>query len=198
MSIITENTSEYIIQTVAPIFNKKGYVGTSLSDLTEATGLTKGAIYGNFKNKEALAVKVFKYNTKLILFPLSTAIRQAENTKDKLFAITQYYRTYFDTYRDHGGCPILNVGIDANNTNPTLFKLAKEVSKRIEQDLESIIKNGITHKELKSNIDTKKMAKNIYSMIDGCIFMAFTHDEKSYITDMIELLEHTIYPAMIK
>jgi TetR/AcrR family transcriptional regulator, transcriptional repressor for nem operon len=198
MSIITENTSEYIIQTVAPIFNKKGYVGTSLSDLTEATGLTKGAIYCNFKNKEALAVKVFKYNSKKILFPLSTAIRQAENAKEKLFAITKYYRTYFDENRDNGGCPILNVGIDANNTNPILFKLAKEVSKRIEQDLESLIKNGIIHKVLKSNIDAKKMAKNIYSMIDGAVFMAFTHDDKSYIMDMIELLEHTIYPNMLK
>jgi TetR/AcrR family transcriptional regulator, transcriptional repressor for nem operon len=198
MSIVSENTSEYIIQTVAPIFNKKGYIGTSLSDLTEATGLTKGAIYCNFKNKEALAVKVFKYNSKKILFPLSTAIRQAENAKDKLYAITNYYSTYFEANKDSGGCPILNVGIDTNNSNPILFKLAKEVSKRIEQDLESIIKNGITHKALKSNIDTKKMAKNIFSMIEGAIFMAFTHDDSSYINDMIELLEHDIYPNMLR
>ncbi len=198
MSIISENTSDYIIQTVSSIFNKKGYVGTSLSDLTAATGLTKGAIYGNFKNKEALAVKVFKYNTKKILFPLSTAIRQAETTKAKLYAISDYYRTYFEANRENGGCPIINVGIDANNTNPMLFKLAKDVAKRIEQDLESLIKHGVNNKELRANIDAKKYAKNIYSMIDGAIFMAFTHDDKSYILDMLELLEQTIYRQMLK
>jgi TetR/AcrR family transcriptional regulator, transcriptional repressor for nem operon len=198
MSIISENTSDYIIQTVASIFNKKGYIGTSLSDLTAATGLTKGAIYCNFKNKEALAVKVFKYNTKKILFPLSTAIRQAETTKAKLYAISDYYRTYFEANRANGGCPIINVGIDAKNTNPMLFKLAKEVAKRIELDLESLIKNGVNNKEIKSNIDAKKYAKNIYSMIDGAIFTAFTHDDKSYIIDMLELLEHTIYKQMLK
>jgi len=60
----TLNTSDFILQRVAPIFNKQGYVGTSLSDLTEVTGLTKGAIYFNFKNKEELAVKAFKFNVK--------------------------------------------------------------------------------------------------------------------------------------
>ncbi len=198
MSIITENTSEYIIQTVAPIFNKKGYVATSLSELTTATGLTKGAIYCNFKNKEALAIKVFKYNSKKILFPLSTAIRQAKNTKAKLFAITNYYKNYFDANRENGGCPVLNVGIDANNTNPALFKLAKEVAKRIEQDLEVILRQGLNTKAIHSTIDTKKISKNMYSMIEGAIFMAFTHDDKSYLIDMMDYIEETIYAKLLK
>ena len=39
-----DRTRSYIIEQVAPIFNKKGVHGTSLSDITNATGLTKGAI----------------------------------------------------------------------------------------------------------------------------------------------------------
>ena len=50
------------LEKIAPIFNKNGYVGTSLSDITQATGLTKGAIYGNFKDKEALAIEAFNFN----------------------------------------------------------------------------------------------------------------------------------------
>jgi len=62
-----ELTTQYIIETVAPIFNKNGYAATSMSDLTKATGLTKGAIYGNFKNKEDLAIASFKHNVKVIM-----------------------------------------------------------------------------------------------------------------------------------
>ena len=43
-----KRTRSYIISKVAPIFNKKGYSATSLIDMTSATGLTKGSIYGNF------------------------------------------------------------------------------------------------------------------------------------------------------
>ena len=56
-----EKTAAFIIETVAPIFNKNGYAATSISDITNATGLTKGAIYGNFTNKEDLAIKCFNY-----------------------------------------------------------------------------------------------------------------------------------------
>ena len=45
MTTKAELTSQYIIETVAPIFNKNGYAATSMLDLTNATGLTKGAIY---------------------------------------------------------------------------------------------------------------------------------------------------------
>jgi AcrR family transcriptional regulator len=67
MSTKAERTTAFIIETVAPVFNKHGYVGTSMSDLTDATNLTKGALYGNFENKEALALAAFEYNRSLLL-----------------------------------------------------------------------------------------------------------------------------------
>jgi TetR/AcrR family transcriptional repressor of nem operon len=57
-----DRTRQFIIETTASIFNTKGYAGTSMSDITEATGLTKGAVYGNFGNKEDVALAVFDYN----------------------------------------------------------------------------------------------------------------------------------------
>ncbi len=54
-----ERTRQYIIASTAEIFNKKGYEGTSLTDLTSATKLTKGSIYGNFRNKEEVAAAAF-------------------------------------------------------------------------------------------------------------------------------------------
>ena len=35
-----EKTRQFIVEKTAPIFNMKGDAGTSLSDMTEATGLT--------------------------------------------------------------------------------------------------------------------------------------------------------------
>ena len=57
-----ERTRQYIIEKTAPIFNKKGYAGTSLSDMTGATGLTKGSIYGNFNDKDEVALAAFDHS----------------------------------------------------------------------------------------------------------------------------------------
>ena len=68
----SEKTKAHILEKVRPIFNKNGYFGTSLSDITKATGLTKGAIYGNFKNKEDLALASFNYNINFVLSKIRT------------------------------------------------------------------------------------------------------------------------------
>ena len=80
MSGKAERTTQFIIETVAPIFNKHGYIGTSMSQLTEATGLTKGAIYGNFENKLALALSAFEYNRNLLLSELDRVIQGDEKS----------------------------------------------------------------------------------------------------------------------
>ncbi len=40
-------------------FNETGYHGTSVDDLSQATGLSKGSLYGAFGDKEALFQRVF-------------------------------------------------------------------------------------------------------------------------------------------
>ncbi|MFW6333752.1 MAG: TetR family transcriptional regulator, partial [Desulfosalsimonas sp.] len=40
----SERTRRRIIEKAAPVINKKGAAGTSIADLADATGLTKGGI----------------------------------------------------------------------------------------------------------------------------------------------------------
>ena len=89
-----ERTTAYIIETVAPIFNRHGYVGTSMNDLTEATGLTKGALYGNFENKESLALAAFQYNSTLLLNAIDEKLHIEGTALQKLFSLTDFYRQY--------------------------------------------------------------------------------------------------------
>ena len=56
-----EQTRRNIVEAAAPIFNKRGYEGSSLNDLMQATGLKKGGIYRHFSSKEELAAKAFDY-----------------------------------------------------------------------------------------------------------------------------------------
>lgn len=54
-----------IIELVMEIFWLKGYAATSMSDLTEATGLNKKSLYNEFGSKEALFNVAFEhYNQK--------------------------------------------------------------------------------------------------------------------------------------
>lgn len=187
-----ENTSEYIIETIAPIFNKKGYVGTSLSDLTKATKLTKGALYCNFKNKEELAVKSFQLNAKKALAPLRSILSEQETSLKKLKALTDYYRTYYDIAKERGGCPILNIGTDAKCHSSTLFMEAKKEASKLIQGLAKIIQTGVDKSEFKNSINASKYARNFYAMIEGAIFMTMMYEDDKYLVDAMDLMDEII------
>jgi len=126
MTTKAEKTTAYIIETVAPIFNKCGYIGTSMSDLTEATGLTKGAIYGNFENKEALALSAFEYNRNILISEIREKLTVSGSALEKIFSLVHFYRQYDVFTLPYGGCPILNVGVDAQHNNSQLAAAVKE------------------------------------------------------------------------
>jgi AcrR family transcriptional regulator len=53
-------TRERLIEAAARVFAEKGFAATSLDEVADAAGLTKGAVYSNFENKEDLVRAVLE------------------------------------------------------------------------------------------------------------------------------------------
>jgi AcrR family transcriptional regulator len=47
-------TRQQVLDAAHKLFRRKGFAGTSLDEIAEEAGLTKGAVYSNFANKEEL------------------------------------------------------------------------------------------------------------------------------------------------
>ncbi len=193
-----EKTSQFIIERTAAIFNRNGYTGTSLSDITEATGLTKGAIYGNFKNKEELALEAFNYTIKYQMDEIKEIINTIDSPLAKLFAITNFHRNYYAKLVEYGGCPIVNVGVDTNHTNPTLFIRVKYVIDKIQGSIASIIEDGIFKNEIKEDINAMKYGVRIYSLIQGAVFTSMMSNDEQSLIDMMNHVDKMIQTEMKK
>ena len=167
-----DRTRQFIVETTAGIFNKKGYAGTSLSDLTQATGLTKGSIYGNFKNKEEVAVAAFEYNTSKVRKQIMQLIQKAPTYHEKLMVYAKVYHSFTTVNFPEGGCPILNTAVDADDTNPVLKEKAARVILRWKKGIEELIQAGITVGEFRKDIDTPQTALSIIALIEGGIMIA--------------------------
>ena len=89
-----EKTRQLIIERSAPLFNKRGYAGTSMNDIMAATGLTKGGLYGNFESKDEIAALAFEYSYNKLKTELVSVIRQQQTSLEKLYAILNFYRSY--------------------------------------------------------------------------------------------------------
>ncbi|MDN5289262.1 MAG: TetR family transcriptional regulator [Mucilaginibacter sp.] len=186
-----ERTRQFIVETTAGIFNKKGYAGTSLSDLTEATGLTKGSIYGNFKNKEEVAVAAFEYNTSKVRKQVAQLIKNAPTYHEKLMVYAKVYHSFTTVTFPEGGCPILNTAVDADDTNPVLKEKAAQVILRWKKNIEELINTGIEAGELKVGINTERTALSMIALIEGGIMIAKVTNTPTSL-DMVLKTVHTI------
>lgn len=198
MSTKAAITTQFIIETAAPIFNKYGYAATSLSTLTKVTGLTKGAIYGNFTNKEDLAIKCFNYNIKRLFKALMMTVDGIESATGKLFAIVDFYRDYYEYSQRFGGCPIINVGVDSNNQNTALISHVRKTIKRFHVYIADIIDLGKEQGEIKKDIDSMEWSIRIDSMIQGATFMTTTMDDNRYVIDVMNQLDAIIKNELMK
>nr|WP_297788110.1 TetR/AcrR family transcriptional regulator [uncultured Allomuricauda sp.] len=187
-----ERTTAYIIETVAPIFNKFGYVGTSMSDLTEATGLTKGAIYGNFENKEALALSAFEHNRNILLQTIDNKLEIGVEALDKLFSLLGFYKQYDVFTLPMGGCPLLNVGIDAQGNNKLLAAAVKETIKEIEGKIALVLENGSNKNEIRLPVPPLQFAKQLFTMIQGAVAMSTMTQDRKYLVNTITYLEYLV------
>src|SRR5258708_491370 len=89
-----ERTRQLIVEKTAPIFNTKGFAGTSLSDMTEATGLTKGSIYGNFTNKDEVALAAFDHNLQKLRNIVGQEMAKQTTARGQLLAYVRVYDNF--------------------------------------------------------------------------------------------------------
>jgi TetR/AcrR family transcriptional repressor of nem operon len=161
-----EQTRLEIIRKAAPIFNQKGYDGAALSDLMRATGLKKGGIYRHFDSKQELAGEAFDHAWKTAINARFEGTQEIPNTVDRLKQIVRNFRDRRAGLVP-GGCPLLNTAIDCDNGNPQLRAKARRALSWWLDRLISIAEEGRKRGEVRSEVDSAKLATLIASTLEG-------------------------------
>lgn len=170
-----ERTRKFIIEQTAHLFNTKGYAATSLADITEATGLTKGSIYGNFENKDAVSEAVFRYNSDRLLTHIDRSFSEDKpNARVKLLSHLEFYRKNWLKIFENGGCPVLNTAIEADDTFPALKLSVKQVLESWAVKIIEVLEEGKTEGIFKKEVDSESYAYLFITLIEGGILLAKT------------------------
>jgi TetR/AcrR family transcriptional repressor of nem operon len=167
-----ERTRQYIVEKTAPLFNSKGYDGTSLADLTEATGLTKGALYGNFSGKDEIAAEAFRYAIAKVKGMVKAELQGLPTYKQRLTSLLEFYARYVNEPPVPGGCPLLNTAIEADDHRLSMRSVvAKELMSTVDFITE-LLEKGIDQGEFRSSINPREMAYVFFCSVEGALMFA--------------------------
>ena len=164
-----ERTRERIIRQAAPLFNQRGYEGSSLNEIMAATELEKGGIYRHFSSKQELAAEAFDYAWAEAVKARRHDLESVENSVDKL----KRYVANFVERRGTvpGGCPLLNTAMDSDDGNPVLRTRARRALQNWQSFLGSIVEAGIKNGEIRREVSKTKLANLIIATLEGAVMI---------------------------
>lgn len=173
----SEKTRNLIIDNASRLFNQKGFAGTSMSDIMEATGLKKGGIYGHFKSKDEIAVAAFEHSVQKVLKEVGKRTRVVENTIDKLKTVVYFYKERILDPPVEGGCPIQNTAVEADDNNPILQEKVLQEMEHWHARMVHTIHKGIKKGEIRIDVDADEFATLFIGTLEGGILMSRIYKE---------------------
>lgn len=182
-------TKAKILKKSGVLFNTQGYKATSISDITTATGLTKGAIYRHFKNKAVLEKETLFHLSSFALDRLREYVKGESTAGNKLRATFRFFESYVTRPEVKGGCPLMNVAIEADDAHPSLRREAIKVLDIYRDSVIVILKNGIRFKQIKPDIDPDFYATLCIASLEGAIMMSRLRGNNDDIRKILRHLE---------
>jgi AcrR family transcriptional regulator len=131
-----ELTRKRLLDAAERLFARHGFDATSVDDVAEAAGFSKGALYYNFESKDELLEALVERSIADLVTSLESALADAHTIEEKLSAAQ---RLLTEQERDqHGGQLELEVFVQAVR-DPKLRRMVRKAYGRMVKAIASLI-----------------------------------------------------------
>ena len=186
-------TRQMILEKSAVLFNLQGFSGTSMKDIMNATGLSKGGLYGNFKTKEDIALAAYDQAVDTVWEEVKKRTKVIDHSLDKLKAVVYFYKERILDPPVEGGCPIQNTAIDADDGNPILRDKVRKTVDNWRQNIVTNLERGMKNGEVKLDCNASDFAIKFIGILEGGIMLSRLYKELHYFDviakQLIDLIE---------
>lgn len=165
-------TRSYILEKAAPLFNRRGFEGTSVADLEAATGLTKGALYGNFQGKEAIAEAAFTWSAAKVKTLLREELEGCASNKEKLSGMFDFFSRYVLDPPIPGGCPLLNAAVEADDHRISMRPVVTAELVQVVGFIATLIRKGVRSGDFRKGTNARSLAFTFFCALEGAIMFS--------------------------
>jgi len=167
MSRLEEFNREYAVRQAMDVFWEKGYNGTSIQDLVDATGLNRSSIYNSFGSK----LKLYKTTLQFYQKESGGLFQKALlNAKDPLEAIRLIFESFLPQIRakeGDRGCYAMNCKSEMSNQEGDIRKWLLANQENTLGNFSELIKEGQEQKVINKKEDSTTYAYFIFNAFQG-------------------------------
>jgi TetR/AcrR family transcriptional repressor of nem operon len=178
-----EFDEERVLKRAMELFWRKGFNGTSLSDLVHATGIKKASLYACYGNKE----KLFK--AALLQYASLGPFQNRKNSA--IGTLVSFYELLVNEAdlpkEKRRGCFVFNSCLELGNRPVRLAQFVIQLSENAERAFLKLLNEAQASGELSSDLDTTAAAKRTFATAFTIREMAKFKPDKAFLREIANM-----------
>lgn len=163
-----ERTREVLLQAAFREVHRSGFQSTGLDTILAATGVTKGALYHHFENKQALGFAIIE---EVVAEMTSDRwVRPLEQSKDKdpIDALIGVVRAIPHGPRDvKGGCPLVNLTQEMSQLDEQFRKRLARIFHAWQEAIAVTLCRGQSQGTVRRDLVPEETASFLIALVEG-------------------------------
>ena len=159
--------TEQVLDCALKTFQQHGFSATSISMLSESTGLTTGSLYKAFNNKEQLFLAVIEHYCQQRSALLKSELEQYETGIEKLAALLRFYLQSATGEQGQAGCLLNNTAAEFSNVSREIQEAVIAARSRLTQTLVELFTLGQNDGSLVTAITPEVAAIHVVALTQG-------------------------------
>ena len=164
-----QQVRDRIIKAAVTVFSEKGYHRATISDVVQRSGLSVGAIYTHFRNKEELFLQSCDLISGQGLDQLAARLAPLTTSVERLRAAVAYYVETIDEFEDAPGQVGLVRAWAEAGEEPGVREMLVRRRERLVGAAQLLLREAIARDELPSWVDVDGLARGFMALLDGLL-----------------------------
>ena len=161
-------TRQSIIEKSMQLFCLKGYFNTSIDAIVKATGLTKGGVYGHFRNKEEIWYAVYEQCVRMWKDIVFRGVRDLPDPLARIEKVLENgLKNYLGADVFEGGCFLLNSLVELSGQSPAMSSHLLNGFQRLAALLRSWLEEAEQQGRLQAGLDLQGIANFLVIALNG-------------------------------
>ena len=182
-----------LLDSALAVIRTKGYSATSVDELCAAAGVTKGAFFHHFKNKDALGVAAADYWSEVTGAQFEGApYHDHDDPLDRLLAYVDYRKALLQGDVPDFTCLVGTMVQETYETAPAIRDACKRSITGHAATLEADIEAAMRERNMKPGWTAKSLALHTQAVIQGAFILAKATGGSEIAADSIDHLRRYI------
>jgi len=164
-----QQVRDRIIKAAVTVFSEKGYHRATISDVVQRSGLSVGAIYTHFRNKEELFLQSCDLISGQGLDQLAARLAPLTTSVERLRAAVAYYVETIDEFEDAPGQVGLVRAWAEAGEEPGVREMLVRRRERLVGAAQLLLREAIARDELPSWVDVDGLARGFMALLEGLL-----------------------------